>query len=75
VHVIRLLNHHGDEALATWAPDDPASVRTAEDKFNALVGGGYLMFAAEVGTIPEGPVRTFDPKAREYLAHRPFVGG
>lgn len=74
-HVIRLLNKRGDEVVATWDPADVKSTQVAEDKFNALAGGGYLMFSATPGTIPEGPVRTFDPKVREFVVTRPFVGG
>jgi hypothetical protein len=78
MHAIRVLNDHGDEALATWDPADEITTEVARKRFDELVAGGYLTFRADEGTSNTGErIKKFDPQARTifvYLKHR-FVGG
>jgi hypothetical protein len=76
-HVIRkLTKRDGDTLIAEWTPGVKEEEAAAADKFNSLVGGGFMIFQATTGTaVREGPIRTFDPQVKEYLVSPRFVGG
>lgn len=73
-HKLRWLSHLGDD-LMTWNPDDPASVRAAQQKFAELRSQGYAAFRMDVveqnGVMRERKseqlVRDFDPEAGHYM--------
>lgn len=77
-HVIRALNHYGDEALATWNPADEISTEEARKRFNALVEEGYLTFVPDrEGSDTSTRIKKFDPQAATILVFLKsrFVGG
>lgn len=74
MHTLRVLNRSGD-TVATWDPQNKAATDEAQKKFDLLLGEGFTIFEAIPGSLPEGPVRTFNPKVKEYVATPRFVGG
>jgi len=73
---IRLLNHQGDVALATWDPADQLTTAQANDIFDQLVSEGNLLIRADEGTGHIGTaIREFDPQAEEIVVIRNFAGG
>lgn len=67
-HVLRVLNHNGDEEVP-WTEEDQ---KAARGKFRELAKT-HAFFKM---TGKEGEqIRKFDPSAEEIIAHRPLVGG
>lgn len=81
-HVIRRLDSSGDTILKEWNPTDTseeglAAIAEAESILETARNSGSVIFAAEPGVKPEGPIRKgeFDPKVHEYQIHSQFMGG
>lgn len=71
----KMTRRDGDAVVAEWTPGVEAEEEVARDTFDSLVGGGFAIFQATPGVKPEGPVRTFNPQAKEYIVAPRFKGG
>ena len=73
--VLRILNRHGDSAVAEWRPGVKTEEHTAKTEFDKLQKQGYLLFEVPApGKTPE-QVRKFNPLAYEIVATPQLRGG
>lgn len=65
----------GDK-LISWDLEDPKSVERAKKKFEAHIQAGHKAYKVKQEPRPSGtPVKTFNPKAEEYLLVPATAGG
>ncbi len=72
---MKILGGSGHATL-TYDPEVEEEVAPVRDKFNELVGGGYVAFTVTPGARRTGErIRQFDPAAAEIIVTHPIVGG
>lgn len=73
---MRVLNRGGDTAV-TWAPEDPASLREAEELLARLAAEPKIPFACLAGAPATEAERitAFDAALEEIVWVRPVAGG
>ncbi|MBV8636473.1 MAG: hypothetical protein JO322_00170 [Candidatus Eremiobacteraeota bacterium] len=72
IHVLRILDHHGDTQLE-FDPEETKTVRDVDMRFRDLMQRGFVAF--DVSTQPGKVIRTFDPNATEIIVTPRFAGG
>jgi hypothetical protein len=74
--IIRRVDSSGDTVLAEWETTDKASVKHAEEVFDAEAAKHGVMSRCDEGTDLTGEkITRFDPEAREILSFGRPVGG